>query len=109
MEEEPGGECEVPSGDGGLPRDQRTRMLQSPATDEPQASGCTWHAIPIGEVLLSELEGGPEAALQPGGQCFWKDHKDPVRNRERVQRLAAVFREKYPDIPDDIPAPRCPY
>ena len=95
MEQEKGGECSSPVGDDGL--------------QPGELSSCTWRAIPIGEVLLDELEGMPRAAHQKGGQCFWKDHVDPIRCRERVQRLAAVFRDKYPDIPGDVPAPKCPY
>ena len=100
---EKGGECMAPDGDlddsdddlGGHPKEE--------------ISGCTWNAVPIGEVTLDELEGMPEARSQPGGQCFWKNHKDPLRCHERVQRLAALFRNKYPDIPDDMPSPKCPY
>ena len=39
--------------------------------------------------------------------CFWDERHDAQRNRERVKALDRKFREKYPQIPGDIPAPLC--
>ena len=35
------------------------------------------------------------------------ERHDAQRNRERVKALDRKFREKYPQIPGDIPAPLC--
>lgn len=79
MAQEHGGECGTPDGSG----------------------WCTWSLYEIGSVTLSELD--------QGNSCFWDKKMDPVLNRERVQKLDQLFREKYPDIPGDIPAPKCGY
>ena len=91
---DPGGECAHP--DGG--------------------AHCTWHAEPLGHVTLDELmetegivdhRGSTGLNQREYKSCFWDERHDAQRNRERVKALDRKFREKYPQIPGDIPAPLC--
>lgn len=71
--------------------------------------GCTFSAAEIGYIMIDDLEGKPDSYSQPGGVCFWDGKNDPVRARERTLRLAQLFQQKYPDIPGDMPGPKCPF
>ena len=77
---------------------------------------CTWHAEPLGHVTLDELmetegivdhRGSTGLNQREYKSCFWDERHDAQRNRERVKALDRKFREKYPQIPGDIPAPLC--
>jgi len=55
-------------------------------------------------------EGGPNQ----GGGCglhFWDDIWNERKNKERVQRAADMFKQKYPDMPGDadILTPKCDF
>uniref|UniRef100_A0A7S4RAG8 EGF-like domain-containing protein n=1 Tax=Alexandrium monilatum TaxID=311494 RepID=A0A7S4RAG8_9DINO len=103
--DEPGGQCLTPDG----------------------SSTCTWNYTNAGEVKIDELYGPgfsySEFCAKLGGQnipgeydrnqdkgklgiTFWNDRDSKVKNAQRVEAVRAIFKKKYPDMPD-LPEPWC--
>jgi len=104
---QPGGKCDQP--DGG--------------------KTCTWNYKDAGFVRVEELYGDGfdykayceklgghnvpgeydrSTDRGKGGVDFWDDKGNAARNAQRVERLRAVFRRRYPTMPD-LPEPWCDY
>jgi hypothetical protein len=82
--------------------DQCLREVKGGECDAPDGSHtCTWRADLIGFVTLDDLEGRSDHGLNRRSlesSCFWDGKDDPVRCKERVQRLDQLFRMKYPEV-----------
>jgi len=93
----------------------------------PTGSGtCTWTYTEAGVVTIDELEGianytafkelgGEEYSMQFDkgiNMTFWDDRGGKKASAVRLERLDALFKEKYPDMPTDkdLPlGPRCDF
>lgn len=88
MEEEPGGACPDPDG----------------------SKTCTYHMDYAGEVRLDDLTGrkscnsGDQADTQ---RPWWWGKKNAFLCKSRVKKLRAFFKKLYPDMPEELPEPKC--
>mmetsp|Transcript_94704 Transcript_94704/g.192538 ORF Transcript_94704/g.192538 Transcript_94704/m.192538 type:complete len:400 (+) Transcript_94704:53-1252(+) len=101
MKTQPGGKCTHPTG----------------------AWDCTWTYENAGQISVDELVGIDRTSFtcEKGcveyreatdhGSCtsWWNGYSDVAKNRARVQMAHAMFKEKYPDMPADLPTPKCDF
>lgn len=87
----------------------------------PGSSGCTFSANFAGEVFLDELENIKDfkswreaghreydADKDKGiGTVFWNYRKSKTWCDRRMQRVRSLFKQKYPELPNDLPRPAC--
>lgn len=99
MDEEPGGAC------------KKADLI----------GDCTYHVEQVGEISIDELEridnytafcadGSMEfdKIMDKGiGSTFWNKFGDAKLCHRRAQQVKAMFRFKYPDVPDSIGEPPC--
>ena len=52
-------------------------------------------------------KGAGWVSNEGGEMCFWDGRSDPARNAQRMARLDAIFKAKYPGVPGDVPPPAC--
>jgi hypothetical protein len=74
---------------------------------------CTWSAHPAGEIdIEEELEQSmPGSAHCCHSRCtnFWRHPTSDTSCSERVDAARQVFKQKYPELPFDLPAPPCDF
>mmetsp|Transcript_109485 Transcript_109485/g.266130 ORF Transcript_109485/g.266130 Transcript_109485/m.266130 type:complete len:389 (+) Transcript_109485:70-1236(+) len=105
---EPGGAC------------RPSRAADGALTVPDGTPGCTYVYEPAGRVSIDELVGirqqygdykqfcsqggvefnGPFSNDDGVTLDFWKDYNDVEKNKQRTAALLALFKDKYPDMPD---------
>merc|ERR1712194_486449 len=83
---------------------------------------CTYTYEKVGEISINDLEGitDPEEFVRDGGEeyvrskdagvhnSFWNDIHDKAACQKRIDHAEALFKEKYPSLPD-YPDPPCDF
>jgi len=81
--------------------------------DSPTGAwNCTWSYEEAGEIRLEDLEAQePGHGYCCGGQCtgFWQGHWTPSDNDRRVAQVKALFAQRFPELPSDMPEPICDF